>query len=91
MNSTIIIDNITYEIDIYRIIKLVLLVIILMSDYDILIDYMLELFTKYVILTISLSLLIIGSQLLYFDIVLGIISIFLGGSLFTLFVILNRL
>lgn len=90
MNITILIDNNYYEIDIFNILKFIILVSILISDSNLLLDYLVESLTKYTILMISISMLLIGSSILYFDIILGIISIFLSGNLFTLFIILNR-
>ena len=91
MNNTILFDNISYEIDIFNLLRLSLLTLILISDSSDLFELMIQSCTKYTILLTSISMLVVGSYLLYFDIFLGIISIFLGGCLFTIFIILHRI
>jgi len=91
MNNTILFDNISYEIDIFNLLRLGLLTLILISDSSDLFELILQSCAKYTILLTSISMLVVGSYLIYFDIFLGIISIFLGGSLFTIFIILHRI
>jgi len=91
MNTTITFTDINYNIDILDILKIIILTIIMISDSELLLEFVIQTCTKYFILVASLYLIIFGLMILHFNLFMGILSMFFSGALFTIFMILNRI